>query len=317
MTKKQRMKKAGAFLFAALVLGGVSGCKKESVPPNDPLYPEQKSLALVHLEDAWEAGLTGKGVTIGLIDSGVAEHEDLKKQRVSGRSYVDEDPQDLTDVRGHGTFLAGLLAATRNNGKGIAGMTDSKIRVYKVIGDQPHIGMDHVAEAIRDAVEDECDVINLSMGTPQEDERLKEAVEYALSKDVIVVAAVGGDGENPYYPAAYEGVIGVDAVNEDLEPVERAGNNESVDVTAPGASVLSLKMSGGYDREGEGASYAAAQVTAMAAFARQEEPEITAEEFLELLKHSVQDKGETGYDPTYGWGVIDFALFTREMKGED
>ena len=312
---RYRLKQWGALLCAGICLTGLCGCGGNAVPPDDPLYPEQENLASIHIEEAWSAGLTGRGVTIGIIDSGAAEHEDLDMRRISGKSYVDEDTASFTDTRGHGTFITGLLAATRNNGKGIAGMKVSSIRVYKVLGDQPHIGADHVAQAIRDAADDGCGVINLSMGTPNENAKLQKAIEYALSKNVIVVAAAGGDSKTPYYPAAYDGVIGVDVVSADLQALETGVNNESVDVTAPGEGIVGLNLFGGYDREGAGASYAAAQVTAMAAFAKQERPEMNAQEFLELLKTSVEDKGEAGYDTAYGWGVIDFGLFTQTIKG--
>lgn len=311
-----RYRKRKARLLSLLLLPGLAaglwGCGA-SVPPDDPLYPEQGNLAQIQIEDAWEAGLTGKGVTIGLIDTGVAKHKDLDSRRISGKSYTAEDSGDYTDTRGHGTFLAGLLAARRDNGKGIAGMTDSKLRIYQVLGSQPHIGLDHVAQAIRDATDDGCDVINLSMGTPNEDDNLKEAVEYALDSGVIVIAAAGGDSGTLYYPAAYDGVVGVDGLTEDLEPMETSADNESVDVTAPGEGIISLDLTGGYDRDGAGASYAAAQVTAAAAFARQKDPEIDGESFLELLKKSVQDLGGDGYDTVYGWGVLDLALLTEAL----
>lgn len=294
---------------------GLCGCGNENaVPPNDPLYPEQGALSSTQIEEAWKAGLTGKGVKIAVIDTGVSKHEDLNMGRISGRSYVDEDETDYADTRGHGTFVVGLLAARRNNKKGIAGMTSSDIVVLKVVGNQPHIGIDHVAQAIRDAVDVyDCKVINLSMGSPNESEALKEAVDYALSKGVILIAAAGGSSETPYYPAAYEGVIGVDGVSAALEPLESGAGNESVFVTAPGEKMVSLDFSGGYERGGAGPSYAAAQVTAMAAMAKQANPEMDAQAFAALLKDSAQDKGAAGYDTSYGWGVIDFAAFAQRI----
>lgn len=273
--------------------------------PNDPLLPEQKSLSAIHMEAAWEKGLTGKGVTIAIIDTGVADHEDLDAKRISGKSYVDEDGTQYSDERGHGTFIAGLLAARRNNGKGITGMTDSKIIAYKVIGDQPHIEIDYVAEAIRAAADAGCDVINLSMGTPNDNQKMKEAVDYAVEKGAIVIAAAGGDAETPYYPASYENVIGVDAISENFLELESAVKNDSVFVTAPGRKIVSLDFNGGYERDGAGASYAAAHVTALAAFAKQSNPDLTVEEFAALLKETARDLGEPGYDNVYGYGVID------------
>lgn len=304
-----------AVLACVLVLGGLGSCARSTGPPDDPLYDKQESLAQIHIEAAWAAGLTGAGVTIGVIDTGCSEHADLDMGRISGRSYVDEDETDFSDSRGHGTFVVGLLAAVRDNGTGIAGMTDSDIRVYKVYGDSSHIGAVHVAQAVRDAVDDGCGVINLSMGTPTDHTELREAVAYAIERGVIVVAAAGGDSETLYYPAAYEGVIGVDALSGDLAPMDGAADNGSVDVTAPGETIVSLDRLAGYVRDGAGASYAAVHVTALAAFAKQAVPELGAAGFLELLKASVQELGEPGYDTLYGWGVIDCALLVEAIYG--
>lgn len=308
------MRKGLAGLICLMAAAGLWGCGKEQIPPDDPLYDDQKNLEQIHIESAWEAGLTGKGVTIALIDSGVNIHDDLEEKRITGKNYVNEEESDYSDSQGHGTFLAGMLAATRNNGSGIAGMTDSDIRAYKVYESGSDIGAEHVARAIRDAVDDGCDVINLSIGTPTDHEELREAVAYAIEHDVIVVAAAGGDSETLYYPAAYDGVIGVDALSEELEPLEMAADNESVDVTAPGEGLVSLDRTIGYERNGSGASYAAAHVTAIAAFARQEMPDLDSEGFLELLKESVQDLGEEDYDTLYGWGLVDCSLLVEALN---
>lgn len=308
------MRKGLAGLVCLLATVGLIGCGKEQFPPDDPLYDDQKNLEQIGIESAWEAGLTGKGVTIALIDSGVNIHDDLEEDRITGKSYVDEEEDDYSDSQGHGTFLAGMLAATRSNASGIAGMTDSDIRVYKVYETGSDIAADHVAQAVRDAADEDCDVINLSIGTPTDHEALREAVAYALDQGVIIVAAAGGDSETPYYPAAYDGVIGVDALSEELEPMETAADNESVDVTAPGEGLVSLDRTIGYERNGSGASYAAAHVTAMAAFARQEMPDLDSEGFLELLKESVQDLGEEDYDTLYGWGLVDCSLLVEALN---
>lgn len=266
----------GAWLLALLLTLGA--CSGDSLPPNDPLYPAQTNLSALHMETAWAAGMTGQGVRIAVIDTGVAGHPDLNARRITSRSYVDEDGSDLTDRVGHGTFIAGLLAATRNNGKGIAGMTDSHLVILKVWNDDGQVRISALAQAIRDAVDAYgCGVINISMGTPNDSAELREAVSYAASQGAILVASAGGGSGAPIYPAAYEGVVGVDALNE-------AGDlHNSACVAAPGEGLVGLSINGGYIRDGAGSSYAAAQVSALAAIAKQQRPDLTGEDFITLL----------------------------------
>lgn len=174
----RRSLKKKALLCGGLTLICLAGLwvYGESRPVVDTLYPEQWNLEAIHIEEAWGAGLTGEGVTIGVIDSGTAEQEDLDESRITGRSYVDEDPEDYKDSRGHGTFVTGLLAAKRGNGKGIAGLTQSAVREYKVAGEQPHIGAADVAQAIRDGADEGCGVLNLSIGTPNANEETEEVL---------------------------------------------------------------------------------------------------------------------------------------------
>lgn len=316
--KKKKTRKRLILTAAALVLVVSVACfilwaMKNEVPPDDSLYVGQNNLSAVGIESAWKAGLTGKGVNIAVIDTGVEEHEDLKPRRVTALSYL-EDDEDTGDSHGHGTFVTGLLAAERNNGRGIAGMTDSHIVSMKIMGTEGGVSIDSMCRAIRDAVDEyDCRVINISMGTPNYSEELEEAVEYAISKNAIVVAAAGGDGETPYYPAAYEGVIGVNMVNNELDLTDYSVKNESVFVAAPGENLISLSILGGYERSGTGSSYAAAHVTAMAAMAKQADPEMTVPDFRELLKTTSKDMGDEGYDTSYGWGVIDFPAFAKEV----
>ncbi len=315
MKRLESKRRIAACCCAGALILSLSGCLgKSSAPPNDPLYPEQVALSSVQIEKAWERGLTGKGVKIAVIDTGVNEHEDLDMGRITGKSYVDDHETSYGDIRGHGTFITGLLIAKRNNDKGIVGMTQSDLVMYKVFGEKPHISIDDVARAIRDAADNGCAVINISMGTPNENEGLKEAVDYAIAKNVIIVAAAGGNSEEPCYPAAYEGVIGVDVVSIEMEALETSVRNESVFVTAPGEKHVSLASIGGYERNGAGASYATALVTSMAAMVKQKLPETTASEFMEIVKQACVDKGETGYDTVYGWGVIDFAALPNAIN---
>ena len=134
-----------------------------------------------------------------------------------------------------------------------------------------------------------------------------------MAKGAIVIAAAGGDSETECYPAAYSNVVGVDALSAGLEPMETAANNHSVFVTAPGEKIVGIDYRGGYERNGAGASYAAAQVTALAAFAKQKYPDITTGEFMELLMQSSVRPSGGGYTTQYGWGVINAGAFAEGL----
>ena len=282
---------------------------------NDPLYGEQTNLAAISIEDAWRAGLTGKGVTVAVVDTGFNAHEDVDPSRVSGKSYVDgAESSSYADTRDHGTSIVGLLAATRNNKLGIAGLTQANILVLKVYGDAPYMSVDDVSAAIRYAADRGCGVIDISVGTPNTNDELKEACDYAAGKGCILVAAAGGTADAPFYPAAYDSVIGVDGLKADLTPRDTAADNDSVFVTAPGEGILSTTAQGGYGQNDAGASYAAAQVAALAAFAKQRDPGMTASQFQTLLKQAVTAGEGGGYSTLYGWGVIGCAAFAEALN---
>ncbi|MCL2462393.1 MAG: S8 family serine peptidase, partial [Defluviitaleaceae bacterium] len=193
--------------------------------------------------------------------------------------------------------------------------TDANILALKV-DDSGALAMsyDDVAAAIRYAANTGCGVIDISVGTPNASDTLKDACDYAAGKGCIVIAAAGGTADTPYYPAAYDSVIGVDGLGADLKPLGSAANNSSVFVTAPGADIVTIDAQGGYKHDGAGASYAAAQVAALAAFAKQVHPDMTAAQFRTLLQQTVRNMSGGDYSPLYGWGVISCVAFTEALR---
>jgi len=309
------LKKIMTILVVAFASAFFCSCGgKLDVPPDDVLYDQQKNLQAINIEAAWEAGITGKDVKIAVIDSGMMEHADLDSDRIEGKSYVSMDENDYSDENGHGTTIVGMLAAEYDNEKGISGMTQSDISVRKIFSANQHVSIDYFAQAIKDAVDDGCQVINISVGTPNRHKVLKEAIEYAAQKNVIVVAAAGGDKDTMYYPAAYKNVIGVAALDENKEPIEEAANNKSIYVTAPGTKIIGLSSFDGYTRDEKGASFAAVHVTAMAAFAKQVYPDMTVEHFKEIIQKCAVDLGKEGYDTRFGWGMVDVKSFVELLN---
>lgn len=260
---------------------------------------------------AWDRGLTGKGIRIGLIDSGLnADHEDLRGVDIIQGYNVIENNTDTSDHYGHGTAIAGIIAANSHNALGISGICDGVTIVPIKCFDSSFTNVKNVISGIYRAVDEyHCDVINLSLGISTDDPALRQAVDYAASKKVIIVSAVGNSGEtNPtqlLYPAAYDQVVGVGAYGANGQPCTFSHINSSVFVSAPGESLYSLDAStvDGY-RQISGTSYAAAHVSALAVIAKSYDKSIDVAQFRELLKASAVDAGASGYDTVYGHGMI-------------
>lgn len=312
--------------------------------PTDPDYTNGKewSLKMLDMDYAWENNLTGAGVRVGIVDSGVRRtHEDFNRAEIVPGAYYPsgtdpvqpgtDDPKDPNDptkpTNAHGTFVAGLIAATPNNGKGIAGVAPGvELVPLTAFVDNKVTYLSAICRAIYAGVNDyQCDILNMSLGVyadkPLSDGTmpdltpLEEAVAYAQGKGNVLVASVGNDsGTMLSYPAAYPGVIGVGSVNKKGEKAHDSQYNSSVFVAAPGENVYSLAYNSdtGY-ATGSGTSYAAPQVAAAAALALEYDPGLTAERIMELIATTAVDKGETGRDDKYGHGLLDVSAFLKAI----
>lgn len=207
-----------------------------STVDSSPLWP----LANPLFPDAWDSTTGDSRVIVAVVDSGVQSgHPDLGTL-TAGYDFVNSD-NNPADDNGHGTSVAGVIAAQGNNGIGIAGVCwKCRIMPVKVL-DATGEGADSwVASGITWAVDHGADVINMSLGGTSTSQTLAEAVSYALGKGVVVVAAAGNDGEDatlgttPNYPAAYSGVISVGAVDASNSRYPWSNHGSWVQVDAPG-----------------------------------------------------------------------------------
>lgn len=311
---------------------------------NDTYWSLQsKYYGLINANGLNEHGLTGEGVKIAVVDSGlIGNSADIDYGHIlAGWDYVNNVPmndvdadnnESLTDAEGHGTLVTGIIAAIRDNENGIAGLlSDVDIVPIRIGSGTDEETSKVVACAIVDAVDKyDVDVITTSVSLANTEE-LKAAVEYATSKGVIVIGASGNSGvadstEDEYiYPASYDDVISVGAVDSNGNVRANSTKNDQVYVTAPGQQIVSLGLSAkGYRcYVKSGTSYSAPIVAAMAAAAKQTDSSITTAEFKELLKKSSVDKGDEGYDNSYGYGVVDLEAYAqliapkKENKLED
>ena len=297
---------------------------------NDPGAAQQWYLETIGIADAWEAGYRGTGVTVAVIDSGIrADHEDLGE--VTGYNVLGtaeaSDPGNYLDDTGHGSMVAGILAAQTDNETGIAGLTDDveilAIRCFSSKTDDANYGSGTVAKALAAigyAVEQQVDVINMSFGgTGESLKTMEPLLQQAKEKGILLVAAAGNrKGSDPgtalCYPAAFSCVTGVGSVDEDGSVSSFSYHNSSVYVTAPGGGIYGLgyQSTSSYRTDG-GTSFAAPMVSALAIMAKQADPAIGQEGFEALLLSCAQDAGETGWDEYYGNGIISASAFVQAL----
>lgn len=248
------------------------------------------------------------GQVVAVLDTGVdATHPDLLGVVRPGRDFIDTRRDGRTDPNGHGTGVAGVIAAVTGNGIGVAGLARGAVVLPVRVMDAAGAGNTGLTAAgIVWAVDNGADVINLSLGGVGYDPSLQAAVDYALGRQVVVVAAAGNafqDGNPVFYPAALPGVIGVGAVSEDLQVAGFSNQGSYVDVTAPGVRILTT--TGGNYFSYSGTSFASPYVAAAAALLRAAEPGLTVGGVDARLVATATDAGPPGRDDAYGHGLLD------------
>ena len=274
---------------------------------NDPYSAKQWGMKMIGMEAAWQSGLTGRGVRVAIIDSGVStQTNDIDADRLLAGKNLVEEGQPTEDTRGHGTFIAGIIGATKDNGVGIAGIAPGVTIVPIKTTDDGTTHFDLIAQAIYDAVDEfGCDVINLSFGAKIQSKDIHDAIKYATQNGAIVIASTGNDGNTTlYYPGAYSEVIGVGSVKKSMERSSFSHRNNSIFVVAPGDEVTSLDLSAGAVKSSSGTSFSAPVVAGVAALLKEAHPEMNTADFKQILMRSCKDLGEAGYDVEYGYGLL-------------
>jgi subtilisin family serine protease len=214
----------------------------------DPMSADQWALTATTFTSAWSA-TQGGSVKVAVIDTGVrGDHEDLQGAVLSGRDYVQPGGDGRVDPGGHGTHVAGIVAARVNNGRGIAGAAPkARILPVRVLDGNGAGHASNVVDGIIWAADQGAKVINLSLGTGSPFEPFRTAIQYARSKGAVVVVAAGNSaltGNQPVYPAAYPEAIAVGAVDRQLRRAPYSNYGSYVDLAAPGDAIVSTYGSG-------------------------------------------------------------------------
>lgn len=256
---------------------------------------------------------TGEGVTVAILDTGVyAGHPDLAGRILDGRRLIGRDDKGKLDERNHGTGVAGLIAA-RGGGRGHALGIAPGAKILPVTIATNTFAGSNLPEGIRYAVDHGAKVINISNGGPTTSTALEEAVRYAQSRDVVVVAAAGNAEQGDagvLYPARLPGVVAVGATGRDGEPWSGGTRGAQLAITAPGVDIATTAgrwsdlTEGGYVTV-DGTSAAAPLVAGAAALIRARYPQASAADVVNRLVSTARDAGPPGRDDRYGFGRLD------------
>ncbi|GAA4922357.1 type VII secretion-associated serine protease mycosin [Stackebrandtia albiflava] len=316
--------------------------------PDANLWPQR----LLKPELVWP-NATGEGVTVAVLDSGVqADHPLLDGKVDSGKAYIDvestdKDEQNLgdgatRDCVGHGTAVAGIIAGSESPENGFHGMApDARILPIRIANTVPAdqddanedkddnilVDQNDFAAAIDYAVSQDVDVINMSLKFSVDHPVIAEAVAAAVDAGIVLVASAGNEGNieedpeaatTPSYPAAYEGVIGVGAVNSHLVKTAESQWGPWVDVVAPGLEIGAPQHDGNFQIAFGGTSSAAAYVAGTAALLVEMYPDWTPEEIaIQIMGTASSVAGATRSDQ-YGYGMVDpVRAATERLSGSE
>jgi type VII secretion-associated serine protease mycosin len=286
---------------AFVLVGAIAALTFGTPASADPIRDAEWHLAFLNVPEAHKYS-QGDGVIVGIVDTGVdASHPDLAGNVLTGKDFTGTSNDGRQDINGHGTGMAGLIAA-HGRVLGIA----PKAKILPVRSKIDNYGAGSTAAAW--AVDNGARVLCLAYGEA-DSATSREAIQRAIDNDIVVVAAVGNEPRLPGvdYPAAYPGVVGAAGV-------DRNGNHAAISVLSPFAMLAApavdiattdIRTAGhtGY-ANGVGTSAATAIIAGAAALVRAKYPNLSATEVIHRLTATADDKGTPGRDNEYGYGVI-------------
>lgn len=329
---------------AGAVLLGIAVCSiapLASIAPSTPIsidsraaddacprgvYAPERAPALAELQAdlVWKKA-TGVGIIVAVVDSGIdATNEHFAGVIVGGINLVPDglDPNGLVDLDGHGTIIAGQIAARPIDGSGVIGLSPSanllSVRVFGTQGDEntPAVNPptpERISAGIVWAAENGADVINVSISDVSEGAGLLDAVNVAIANGALVVASAGNRTTTGYtedsirYPAGYPGVLGVAAADALGMVNEDSIHGPQVAVSAPGVNVLSIQKNGGdcgFATEEASTSFATGYASGAAALVAEAHPDETPAQWKYRLEASATRVNQDARDDVSGWGFI-------------
>jgi subtilisin family serine protease len=279
--------------------------------PNDPYFiPYQWDKWVMYADQAWDIIGGSVDVKVAVVDEGIDwHHPDLAanfKTGELGYDFIgnDNDPQPDNQEAFHGTHVAGIIAATRDNNEGIAGWSLVQLMSVRVLNDTGSGTTDVVASGIRWAADHGARIINMSLTSPSSTAPMEEACQYAALAGVVIVAASGNEGQEAIgFPAALSQCIAVGASSTDSRLASFSNYGPEQEVVAPGTTILSCVPGGAYG-QADGTSMASPQVAGVAALILARNWGLSAGEVRAALDASAIDMGVGGRDVKYGYGLV-------------
>jgi subtilisin family serine protease len=313
--------------------------------PNDPDWKQQWGLERIGVPQAWRMGTGTSDVLVALLDSGVKRnHPDLvnrlwinpgdipgndRDDDANGKvddvwgwhfyhewswdgghyTYMPAEDGRVADDNGHGTHVAGIVGAEIDNNIGVTGIAGgTRIMIVKVLDEHGVGWQSDIARGIVYAVDNGAEIINLSMGGETASQTLQEAVGYAATRGVLVVAASGNDGGEVLYPASDSRVLAVAATGPNDLRAGFSNHGSAIDLAAPGVDVYSTWPWGSGYYTKSGTSMAAPHVSGLAALIWSARPGLTVAQVTKIMTATAVDANEDvlpGRDAYLGWGRID------------
>ncbi|MFS0655431.1 S8 family serine peptidase [Bacillus sp. 179-C3.3 HS] len=292
--------------------GQLASSENEPSTSQDPLVQQSYNLQKLNIKQALKDRVTGKNVKVAILDTGIFPHQDLKV--AGGKSFVDYT-SSYKDDKGHGTHVAGTIAAL-NNDYGTVGVASGvKLYAVKVLDKEGEGDLYSLLRGIDWAITNKMDIINLSLGFEDHIPILRSAVDTAYKKGLLVVAASGNDGKRGSigYPAAYDSVIAVSATTEKDTLASLSNTGKGIEFSAPGKDVISTYLKNEY-WYATGTSQAAPHVTGMLALLKQLHPKKTNAQLRTLLRSYTVDLGAKGKDQHFGYGRVQYIPQSTFLK---
>jgi subtilisin family serine protease len=291
------------------------------IPRQQPMKPDgtyaafgSDSLKWLGVKD--NHALWGNGIMVAVLDTGVGQHAALREDRILRIDLVNEggSAQGASSHAAHASAVASIIAGNAADIQGIA--PAANIMSVKVLNSDGVGDSFTVAKGITEAVDRGAKVINLCLGTFGDSFVLKSAVDYAIKQGAVVVAAVGNEAvEGVSYPARYEGVVAVSAVDAEGRHMYFANRGEEVTLAAPGVGV-NAAWSDGKTMLFSGTSAAVPFVSGAVAALLSEDGSMTAADAISTLVRYTDDAGVAGRDENYGYGILDMKRVTeRNTRG--
>lgn len=271
--------------------------------PNDYYYSKQWYLPATNVSKAWDSFSFKNEIKVAVIDSGVdASHPELAGKVLKGYDFVNNDSNPADD-HGHGTAVAGIIAAIANNGDGVAGINPNvKIIPIKISDSTGEATVENAVKGIHYAMQQGADIINMSYGSAYYSDIESEALWAAFDQGITLIAAAGNSStSDPFYPASYTPVISVSATNKAKSLASFSNRGDMIDVAAPGEEIYALHLNGGYVVT-DGTSFSSPVVAGIASLLKSKDLTLSPM-YIEWALGLGASNGK--WIPDTGYGIVD------------